>query len=132
MSFKIAILVCFALMLLIACVSYYLGTKVSKSLMKYIPVFSFGVGALFFYIKFNFISYKPNSFDSIYDLIVLIILILVCSIALLEAVIIDVVENTQLFSKGFFVMRKAMKIVDINKAINLKKSLGIVKKIRGL
>ncbi|WP_144509312.1 hypothetical protein [Bacillus sp. FJAT-22090] len=132
MSFKIAILICFALMLFIACVTYYLGKKVSKSLMKYIPVFSFGVGMLFFYIKLNFISYKPNSFDSIYDMIVFIILIIVCSIAFLEAVIIDIVENTALFNKGFMIIRKLMKLEGMKKAVKFKRPGEIVKKIRGV
>lgn len=115
MSFMIEILVCLTLMCLIACIIYYLGKKVSKSFMKYIPVFSFGIGVVFYYIQLNFTSYKPNSFDSIYDTIVIIILLLVFSIALLEAVIIDIVENTKLFGKGFMVIRKAIKLVNVNK-----------------
>lgn len=115
MSFKIAILVCLTLMSLTACIICYLGKKVSNSFMKYIPVFSLGVGILFFYIKLNYISYAPNSFDSIYDMIAIIILLIVCSIALLEAVIIDIVENTKLFGKGFMVIRKAIKLGDIKK-----------------
>lgn len=115
MSFKIAIIVCLTLMCLVACITYFLGKKVSKNLMKYIPVFSFGIGMLFFYIKLNFISDNPNSFDRISDMIVIIILLIVFSIALLEAVIIDIVENTKIFGKGFMGLRKAMKLVVVNK-----------------
>ena len=115
MSFKITLLVCLALMCLIAGITYYLGKKVSNGLMKYIPVFSFGIGVLFFYIKLNLNSYYFNSFDSIFYMILIIIFLLLFSIALLEAVIIEIVENTKLFRKGFIVMRKAMKLVNVNK-----------------
>lgn len=131
MSFKIAVFVCLILMGLVACITYYLGKKVSNSLMKYIPVFSFAIGVLFFYIKLNFISYKPNSFDGIYDMIAIIILIIVCSIAFLEAVIIDIVENRKLFKRSYMAVRKAIKLVDVNKAFKFKMPSGIVKKIRG-
>ncbi|MEK4485116.1 hypothetical protein MHH81_05875 [Psychrobacillus sp. FSL H8-0484] len=131
MSFKIAVFVCLILMGLVACITYYLGKKVSNSLMKYIPVFSFAIGVLFFYIKLNFISYKPDSFDGIYDMIVIIILIIVCSIAFLEAVIIDIVENRKLFKRSYMAVRKATKLVDVNKAFKFKMPSGIVKKIRG-
>lgn len=83
--------------------------------MKYIPVFSFGVGILFFYIKLSFISNYTNSFERITDMIAIIILLIVFSIALLEALIIDIVENTEIFRKGFMVLRKAMKLVDVKK-----------------
>ena len=115
MSFKIAILICLTLMCIVACITYFLGKKVSKSFMKYIPVFSFCIGMLFFYIKLNFISYNPNSFDRISDMIATIILLIVFGIALLEAVIIDIVENTKLFGKGFMIIRKTMKLVVVNK-----------------
>ncbi|TQR20859.1 hypothetical protein [Psychrobacillus vulpis] len=131
MSFKIAILVCLVLMGFIACITYYLGKKVSLSLMKYIPVFSFGIGALFFYIKLNFISYKPNSFDGIYDMIAFIILIVVSSIAFLEAIIIAIVENRKLFRRSYIAVRKAIKVGSVNKIFKLKMPSGIVKKIRG-
>lgn len=109
MSFKIAILVCLTLMCLAACITYFLGKKVSKGFMKYIPVFSFCIGMLFFYIKLNFITHNPNSFEKASDIITIIILFIVFIISLLEAVIIDIVENTKLFRKGFMVLRKAMK-----------------------
>ena len=115
MSFKIAILVCLTLMFLIACITYYLGKKVSHSFMKYIPVFSFGVGVFFLYIKLNNNSYNPNSFDRIFDMIAFTILFIVCSVAFLEAIIIEIVENTKLFGKGFIVMRKAIKLGNVNK-----------------
>ncbi|WP_342600637.1 hypothetical protein MHB48_06130 [Psychrobacillus sp. FSL H8-0483] len=131
MSFKIAVFVCLILMGLVACITYYLGKKVSNSLMKYIPVFSFAIGVLFFYIKLNFISYKPNSFDGIYDMIAIIILIIVCSIAFLEAVIIDIVENRKLFKRSNMAVRKAIKLIDVKKVFKIKMPGGIVKKIRG-
>lgn len=115
MSFKIALLVCLTLICLIACITYYLGKKVSNGFLKYIPVFSFGSGVIFFYLKLNYISYNPNSFDSIFDTIAIILLLIVFSIALLEAVIIDVVENTKLFGKGITVIRKSLKLVYLKK-----------------
>lgn len=115
MSFKIALLVCLALMCLIAGITYYLGKKVSNGLMKYIPVLSFGIGVLYCYINLNFTSFNPNSFESIFYVILIIIFLFLFSIALLEAVIIEIVENTKLFGKSFIVMRKAMKLVNVNK-----------------
>ncbi|QFF98458.1 hypothetical protein PB01_06245 [Psychrobacillus glaciei] len=132
MSFKIAILVCLILMGIIACITYYLAKKVSNSLMKYIPVFSFAMGALFFYMKFSFISYKPNSIEGIYDIIAIILLLIVCSIAFLEAVIIDIVENSNLFSRSYMAVRKVIQLVGINKAFKIKMPSDFVKKIRGL
>ncbi|WP_391208533.1 hypothetical protein [Psychrobacillus sp. L4] len=132
MSFKIAILVCLILMGIITCITYYLAKKVSNSLMKYIPVFSFAIGALFFFLKLNYISYKPNSIDGILDMIAFIILIILGSIAFIEAVIIDVVENSKLFRKSYLTVRKAMKLVDVNKAFKIKMPSDFVKKIRGL
>jgi len=114
MSFKIALLVCLILMCLIGFMTYYLGKKLTTNLLKYIPVFSLGFGVIFFYTRLNFVSY-PNSFDSIFDTIAIIILLLVFSIALLEVVIIEVVENTKIFGKGIMVIRKAMKLAVINK-----------------
>lgn len=111
-----AILVCLTLMFLIAGITYYLGKKVSNSFMKYIPVFSFGVGVFFLYIKLYFNSYNPNSFDRIFDMIAFTTLFIVCSVAFLEAVIIEIVENTKVFGKGYSVMRKAIKLVNVNKA----------------
>lgn len=129
MSFKIAILVCLTLMSFIVCITYYLAQKLSNSLMKYIPVFSFAIGVLFFYIKLNFISYKPNSFDGIYDMIAFIIFIIVGSIALIEALIIDSVENSHLFRKSYLAVRKGIK--NGNKVFKFKMPSGIVKKIKG-
>ena len=107
-----SILICIILMVLIACITYYLGKKVSNSFMKYIPVFSFAIGALFFYIKLSFVSYKPGSFDNIYDKITMIIIVVVGSIALLEALIIDVVQNSSLFTKSYTALRKALRQLD--------------------
>ena len=104
-----SILICIILMVLIAGITYYLGKKVSNSFMKYIPVFSFAIGALFFYIKLSFISYKPGSFDNIYDKITIIIFVVVGSIALLEALIIDVVRNSSLFAKSYTALRKTLR-----------------------
>jgi len=114
MSFKIALLVCLILMFLIAFVTYYLGKRVSANWMKYIPVFSFGIGVIFFYTRVNFISYS-NSIESIFDLISITLLLVVFSIALLEAVIIEIVENTKFFRKGFMDIRKVLKLVAIKK-----------------
>ena len=108
MSFKIAMLFCFILMCLVASITYYLGKKVSGRFMKYIPVFSFAVGVLFFLIRLNFVSYMPNSIDRIFDMIAIIILLVLLGIALLEAVIIDIVENTKLFGKGFMIIKKSI------------------------
>ena len=94
--------------------TYYLGKKLTANLLKYLPVFSLGFGVIFFYIRLNFISYS-NSFESIFDTISIIILLLVFSFALLEVVIIEVVENTKIFGKGIMVIRKAMKLAVINK-----------------
>lgn len=132
MSFKIGILICLFLMGVIACITYFLGKKISNSLMKYIPVFSFAVGVLFFYIKLNFISYKPNSIDSILDMITIIILIILCSIALIEAVIVDIVESRKLFRASPMGIRKAIQLVDVNKAFRYKIPSSIVKKVKGL
>ncbi|SDM52994.1 hypothetical protein SAMN05518871_101458 [Psychrobacillus sp. OK028] len=110
MSFKIAMLVCFILMCLISCITYYLGKKVSKKFIKYIPVFSLGSGLIFFYIKLNY-----SSFDHIFDKIAIILLLIVFSIALLEAIIIEVVENTKLFKRGIMVIRKSLKLVHVKK-----------------
>ncbi|MFJ7825010.1 hypothetical protein [Psychrobacillus sp. NPDC096623] len=115
MSFKIALLVCFSLMCLISCITYYLGKKVSNNFIKYIPVFSLGSGVIFFYIKLNYSSYNPISFDNIFDKIAIIILLIVFSIALLEAIIIEVVENTNLFERGIMVIRKSLKLVHVKK-----------------
>lgn len=109
MSFKIAILICLVLMGLMALVTYYAGKKMSKSVMKYIPSFSFAIGVLFFYIKLNYLPYELNSFDSIYDMIAIILLIIVFGISLLEAFIIDIVENTKLFERFYASVRKAIK-----------------------
>lgn len=131
MTFKIGILICLIIMVFMACITYYLGKKVAPSLMKYIPVFPFVFGVIFYYIKLNFISYKPNSFDSIYDMITLIILIIVGVIALLETVIIDIVENSELFGRCYNAVRKAMKLENVKKVFRLKMPSGILKKIRG-
>ena len=109
MSFKIAILVCLILMGLIAIITYYLGKKVSTNLFKYIPVFALGFGSIFFYTRLKFISY-PNSFESIFDKVAIFLLLVVFTIALLEAIIIEIVANTELFRKGFLVMRKRLKL----------------------
>ncbi|TQR17478.1 hypothetical protein [Psychrobacillus soli] len=130
MSFKIGIIVCLILMSLIACITYYLGKKVSKSLMKYIPVFSLAIGVLFFYIKLNFIPYPPNSYDSIYDMIILTILIIGCSLGFLETIIIDIVENSNLFGKSYMAIRNKLKLVKVNKAFKFKMPSRIVKKLR--
>jgi hypothetical protein len=116
----------------IACVTYFLGKKVSNSLIKYIPVFSFAVGVLFLFIKLNFISYKPNSIDSILDMTAIIILITLCSIALVEAVIVDIVESRKLFRASHMAIRKVIKFIDVNKAFRFKMPSGIVKKVKGL
>ncbi|MFF2752476.1 hypothetical protein ACFVR1_01815 [Psychrobacillus sp. NPDC058041] len=132
MSFKIGILICLILMGVIACITYYLGKKVFNRLIKYIPVFSFAVGVLFLYIKLNFISYKPNSIDNILDMIAIIILIILCSIALVEAVIVDIVDSRKLFRESYMAIRNAIKLVDVNKAFRFKMPSGIVKKVKGL
>lgn len=129
MGFKMAILVCLILMGLMACVTYYLAKKVSNSLMKYIPVFSFAAGALFFYIKFKFISIQPNAFEDISDMIAIILLLIICSIAFLEAVIIDIVDNRILFRKSVW---KGIRLVDVNKVFKPKIPSAIIKKIKGL
>lgn len=130
MSFKIGILICFIIMVLMACITYYLGKKVAHSLMKYIPVFSLISGVIFYYIKLHFISYKPNSFDGIYDMIAFIILIIVGSIAFFETIIIDVVENSKLFGSSYKAVRKAMKLENVRKIFKSKMPSGILKKIR--
>ncbi|MFJ5771356.1 hypothetical protein [Psychrobacillus sp. NPDC093180] len=130
MSFKIGILICLIIMIFIAGITYYLGRKFAYSLIKYIPVFSFISGVIFYYIKLNFISYKPNSFDGIYDMIAFIILIVVGSIALLETVIIDIVKNSELFGKGYTALRKAITSENIKKKFKFKMPSGILKKIR--
>ncbi|WP_391121026.1 hypothetical protein [Psychrobacillus sp. L3] len=132
MSFKIAILVCLILMGFMACITYYLGKKMSNNLIKYIPVFSFAIGALFFYFKLNYISYKPYSIDGILDKISFIILLILGSIAFLEAVIIDIVENSKFFKNSYMDVRKAIKLVDVNKTFKIKMPSDIVKKIKGL
>lgn len=114
MSFKIAILICLTLMFLIAIITFYLGKKVSTNLFKYIPVFALGFGSIFFYTRLKFISY-PNSFESIFDRIALSLLLVVFTIALLEAVIIEVVAYTELFRKGLLVMQKRLKLLIIKK-----------------
>lgn len=129
MSFKIAILVCLTLMSFIVCITYYLAQKLSNSLMKYIPVFSFAIGILFFYIKLNFISYKPNSIDGIFDMIAFILFIIVGSIALIEALIIESVENSHLFRKSYLAVRKGIK--NVNKVFKFKMPSSILKKLKG-
>ncbi|WP_093263661.1 hypothetical protein [Psychrobacillus sp. OK032] len=131
MSFKIGILVCLFLMVFMACITYYLGKKVSHSLMKYIPVFAFASGIIFYYIKLNFISYEPSSFDGIYDMIVFIILIIVGSIAFLETVIIDIVENSKLFGKSYMAIRKAIKLENVKKVFKVRMPSSFLKKTRG-
>lgn len=113
-----------------ACITYYLGKKLAHSLMKYIPVFSFISGAIFYYIKLHFISYKPNSYDGIYDMIVFIILIVVGSIALFETIIIDAVENSRLFGSSYKAVRKAIKLENVKKIFKLRMPSGILRKIR--
>lgn len=130
MSFKIGILICLIIMVVIAGITFYVGKKVAHSLMKYIPVFSFASGVIFYYIKLHFISYKPNSFDGIYDMIAFIILIIVGSIALLETVIIDIVKNSELFGKSYTVLRKAITLENIKKIVKFKMPGGFLKKIR--
>lgn len=131
MSFKMGILICLIIMVFMACIIYYLGKKVAPSLMKYIPVFSFVSGVIFYYIKLNFMTYQPNSFDSIYDMITLIVLTIVGIIALLETVIIDIVENSELFGRCYNAVRKAIKLENVKKVFRLKMPGGILKKIRG-
>ena len=131
MSFKIGILVCLILMVFMACITYYLGKKVSYSLMKYIPVFAFASGIIFYYIKLNFISYEPSSFEGIYDMIAFIILIIVGSIAFLETVIIDIVENSKLFGRGYVAVVKAIKFENVKKAFKAIMPSSFLKKTRG-
>ncbi|MDI2589331.1 hypothetical protein OR571_20070 [Psychrobacillus sp. NEAU-3TGS] len=130
MSFKIGILICLIIMVFMACITYYLGKKLAHSLMKYIPVFSFISGAIFYYIKLHFISYKPNSYDGIYDMIVFIILIVVGSIALFETIIIDAVENSRFFGSSYKAVRKAIKLENVKKIFKLRMPSGILRKIR--
>ncbi|MFJ8066365.1 hypothetical protein ACIQYS_17335 [Psychrobacillus sp. NPDC096426] len=130
MSFKIGILVCLILMVFMACITYYLSKKVSKSLMKYIPFFSFAIGVLFFYIKLNFISHEAYAYVRIFDMITIIILMIVGSFAFLEAVIIEIAENSKLFGKSYMGVRKAIKSVNGKKVFMFKLPSRIVKKIR--
>ncbi|WP_313891329.1 hypothetical protein [Psychrobacillus sp.] len=132
MSFKIAVIVCLILMGLMACITFYLAKKVSNSFMKYIPVFSFAIGVLFFYINLNNISYNLISSEVIYNMIAFIILLIVGSIAFLEAVIIDVVENRKLFRKSYRAVQKTVKLVSVNRTFNFKMPTNIVNKIKGL
>ncbi|GGA16644.1 hypothetical protein [Psychrobacillus lasiicapitis] len=130
MSFKIGIIICLIIMVFIAGVTFYLGKKVAHSLMKYIPVFSFASGVIFYYSKLHFISYKPNSFDGIYDMILFIILIIVGSIALIETLIVDIVKNSELFGKSYTALRKAITLDNIKKVFKFKVPSSILRKIR--
>lgn len=115
MSFQMALLFCFVLMCLVGIATYYLGKKVSQRYTKYIPVFAFGIGVLFFYIKLNFLTVDSSSFENISGQIVMIILLVLCSFALLEAIIMEIVENTQSIGKRFMDIQKALKLIIKNK-----------------
>ena len=121
MSFKIALLVCFLLMFLMAIATYYLAKKVSFQMMKYIPLISLGSGLIFFFTRLNIVSYNTNSIDSLFDKLVLSLILIVFCFAFLEAVIIEIVDNTILLRKSLRSIRKVLKLMNPKKLLNLKK-----------
>ncbi|WNF38886.1 hypothetical protein RJD24_10885 [Bacillaceae bacterium IKA-2] len=93
MSIQVAISLSVFLMVLISIITYLIGKRVSSRIIKYIPAIATGVGIIFFYIKINFIPYKTHAYETINDIVLLILLAIIFGVSLLGAIIIEVTNR---------------------------------------
>lgn len=89
MSIHMAIFVSVLLMSMISVIIFLIGKRVSGGLIKYIPAIATGIGMLFFYIKMNYIGYQTHAFESIHDIIAIILLSVIFAVSLIGALLIE-------------------------------------------
>ncbi|RXI96649.1 hypothetical protein DS745_23405 [Anaerobacillus alkaliphilus] len=93
MSLQVAIIINILLMGVASVIIYLIGKRVTSRIIKYIPAIATGVGMTFFYIKINFIPYKSHAYETINDIVAIIILAIIFGFSLVGAIIIEITNR---------------------------------------
>lgn len=119
MTFVLSISLCFVLMLLVASVAYYFGWKKYKRLIKYVPFMTLASGFFFFIIKIIFMPKSASFFGHIYDLLFVFIFGVLGVIAIIEALVVDILEGKLVSEERLRLIYKRIQSMDIPKRFKL-------------
>ncbi len=93
MSSQAAIIVSILLMGVASVITYLIGKKVTSRIIKFIPAIATGVGMTFFYIKIDFIPYKSHAYETINDIVAIMLLAMIFGLSLVGAIIIEITNK---------------------------------------
>ncbi|MFC7684876.1 hypothetical protein [Ureibacillus sp. GCM10028918] len=113
MSYPYLLLICLLMMLSIAIVMYYLGTKVSYNYILYNASVSTGSGVIFFLFKMIFTMDKISPVEQILDIVITMLLVTVWFVALIETFTVEVMENGREIKGDIISIAKKVKTVEI-------------------
>ncbi|RKQ18488.1 hypothetical protein [Ureibacillus endophyticus] len=87
------LLIVILIMAILSLILNFIGKKISYSYILYTPPISLSVGICLYLVKLFNIDYPVEGFSIIFDLLVLTALITVWIFAIIETIIIDVIEQ---------------------------------------
>lgn len=128
MSYPLLLMICLFMMLLIATVMYYLGTKISYNYILYNASISIGSGVIFFLVKMVLTMDKIGPIEQMLDIVITMLLVIVWIVTLLETFTVEIMENGQEIKGNLLVIVNKVKAVDIKKVpSNLVRQFNIIK-----
>ncbi|KGR77444.1 hypothetical protein [Ureibacillus sinduriensis] len=93
MSYSYLLIICLLMMITIALVMYYLGTKISYNYILYNASVSVGSGVIFFAVKMIVTMDTIGSIEQTLDMSIMVLLAIIWVIALIETFTVEIMEN---------------------------------------
>ncbi|MDN4493478.1 hypothetical protein [Ureibacillus aquaedulcis] len=115
MSYPYLLLICLLIMLSIALVMYYLGTKISYNYILYNASVTTGFGVIFFLFKMIFTVDTSAPIEQILDIVITMLLLTVWLATLMETFTVEVMENGREIKGNLITLAKKLKDVEIKK-----------------
>ncbi|QCR32709.1 hypothetical protein [Lysinibacillus sp. SGAir0095] len=113
MSYPYLLLICLLMMISIALVMYYLGTKISYNYILYNASVSIGSGVVFFLFKIIFTIDHTGLIEQLLDLVIVMLLITVWLVTLVETLTVEIMENGREIKGNIIYLAKKIKTIEI-------------------
>lgn len=112
LSYPYLLLTCLFIMLSIALVMYFLGTKISYNYILYNASVSIGAGVIFFLVKMIMTMDQVGPIEQMLDIGLTLLLMTVWLVALVETITVEVVENGREMKNNLISLAKWIKTVE--------------------
>jgi len=95
MNYLYLLIICLFMMVSIALIMYYLGTKISYNYILYNASVSVGSGVIFFLVKMILTIELVGPVEQMLDIVISLLLIIVWLVTLVETLTVEIMENRQ-------------------------------------